>query len=153
MSVSNITEGATLYNATGIDLDDNPEIHWIGTLAAGSNMVFTLQYFKPMLGTAPTGSVSVSLSLERPDVELDETKIIDLKAQMRSGSLFVIAFEDAIIGKTYYVQYKDDMLSNDWKTAYPPIIALTKQVQWVDSGPPVTEPAGSSRFYRVIQAD
>jgi len=153
LSVSNITEGATLYNATGIDLDDNPEIHWIGTLAAGSNMVFTLQYFKPMLGTAPTGSVSVSLSLERPDVELDETKIIDLKAQMQSGSLFVIAFEDAIIGKTYYVQYKDDMLSNDWKTAYPPIIALTKQVQWVDSGPPVTEPAGSSRFYRVIQAD
>jgi hypothetical protein len=44
-------------------------------------------------------------------------------------------------------------VSGPWETAYPPITALTKQVQWVDSGPPVTEPAGSVRFYRVIQAD
>ncbi|QHI69526.1 fibronectin type III domain-containing protein [Tichowtungia aerotolerans] len=151
LTVSNITDGATLYNATGTDSDGNAEIHWVGTLAGGVAMDFTLQYYTAAMGVTPTGTVSVSLSLEHPDVVLDEANEITLIGTVESGSTFVIAF-NAEIGATYYVQYAETP-AGPWKTAYPPITALTEQVQWVDSGPPVTEPAGSSRVYRVIKAD
>jgi alpha-tubulin suppressor-like RCC1 family protein len=151
LTVSNITAGAKLYNATGTDPNGHSEIHWVGTLGAGLGMDFTLQYYTAQMGITPTGTVSVSLSLEQPDVELDEANEITLSGQMKSGSDFVIGF-NAVVGKTYYIQYASTV-SGPWETAYPPITALTKQVQWVDSGPPVTEPAGSVRFYRVIQAD
>jgi hypothetical protein len=151
LTVSDISEGATLYNTTGTNSDGTSEIHWVGTLASGSSMDFTLQYFTTSLGTAPAGTVTIAFCLDRPDVELDENNQVSLAGQMQSGSNFVVGF-NAQMGTTYYVQYADTP-AGPWKTAYPPITAQTEQVQWIDSGPPVTEPAGSSRFYRIIQDD
>jgi len=151
LTVSDITDGAELYNATGVDSDGNSEIHWVGMLAANTNMDFTLQYYTAQMGIAPTGTVSVSLSLTQPEVELSVANKIELTVPRTSGASFVIGF-NAQIGKTYYIQYAATA-AGPWKTAHPPIIALTEQVQWVDSGPPVTEEPGNSRVYRVIQAD
>ncbi len=152
LTVSDLSGGAALYNATGTDPDGNAEILWVGTLAAGETMDFTLQYAVSDLRVTPSATVSVSLSLATPDVELDENKAVTLAGTAQCGDTFVIAFETTI-GKTYYIQYADDLLSGDWKTASPSITALTEKVQWVDSGPPVTDEPGDSRCYRVIQAD
>jgi hypothetical protein len=150
LTVADLSVGATLYNATGTDPDGNAEILWVGTLAGGASMDFTLQYSVTDMRVTPSATVTVSLSLSVPDVELDEDNEITLVGTAECGDTFVIAFE-ATIGATYYIQYTDDLSSNDWKTAYPSITALSEQVQWVDSGPPVTEEPGDTRCYRVIR--
>lgn len=151
LTVSNLTAGAELYNATGSDSFGNPEILWGGALASGESMDFTLQYYTAAMGVTPTGTVSVALSLERPDAELEEENQIELIGTVQSGAIFVIAF-NAVVGETYYIQYADSP-AGPWKTANQPITAVTDQIQWVDAGPPVTESAGSSRVYRVIHND
>jgi len=102
---------------------------------------------------AQSHGLTDALSLEKLDAELDPAREVALSGTFQRGALYVIGFK-ATLGKTYYIQYADNLSSNVWKTAYPSITALTDQIQWVDSAPPVTEdPTGGARCYRVIQAD
>ncbi|MGE4488400.1 MAG: IPT/TIG domain-containing protein, partial [Kiritimatiellales bacterium] len=154
LTVTNLTSGAELYNATGTDEHGNPEILWIGTLDPLTAMDFTLQYYTATRGTAPTGTVIVSLSLESPQTAVSGTAFnLSGTPQNISGTQsFLIEF-GATPGRTYYIQYTD-ALSNPWKTVQPPIVAPVNRIQWIDSGPPGTESAPgavSNRFYRILE--
>jgi hypothetical protein len=156
LTASNLTAGAKLYNATGMDLAGNPEIHWIGTLAAGASMDFVLQYYSALRGVVPGADVIVSLSLEDLPDEVTGSPF-GLSGEYRNldgSSSFLIEFE-AVPGKTYHIQYTDS-LSNPWKTVQPGIVAPANRIQWIDSGPPGTECApgdAGQRFYRIIEAN
>jgi len=156
LTVTNLSAGAELYNATGIDPDGRSEILWVGTLGAGAGMDFTLQYYTAQYGTVPTADVFASLSMEEPG-ETVRGRHLALSGEYRninSSSSFLIEFP-ATPGNTYYIQYTDD-LSNPWKTVQPGIVAPVNRVQWIDSGPPGTESApgnAGNRFYRIIEAD
>jgi hypothetical protein len=57
-------------------------------------------------------------------------------------------------GKRYLVQYRDNITSAAWQSAFPAVTAGANRVQWFDDGPPKTEsPPGAvgNRFYRVIE--
>jgi hypothetical protein len=154
LTVTNLSAGASLYNATGTDEFGNPEILWIGTLDPLTAMDFTLQYYTATRGTAPSGTVITSLSLEDPQTMISGTAFnLSGTPQTISGTQsFLIEF-GATPGRTYYIQYTD-ALSNPWKTVQPPIVAPVNRIQWIDSGPPGTESAPgavSNRFYRIIE--
>jgi len=155
LTVTNLSAGAELYNATGTDPDGHSEILWIGTLGAGASMDFTLQYYTAHRGTVPTADVFASLSMEEPGETVTGSHFA-LSGEYRNinSSSFLIEFV-ATPGNTYYIQYTDD-LSNPWKTVQPGIVAPANRVQWIDSGPPGTEcapGAAGNRFYRIIEAD
>jgi hypothetical protein len=155
LTVTNLSAGARLYNATGIDEHGNPEILWVGTLAPSSSMSFVLQYYTAARGTAPTATVLASLSLEGRQEVISGT-VFGLSAthkNINGTQAFLIEFP-AVPGRTYYVQYTPS-LTNAWRTAQPKIVAPVNRIQWIDSGPPGTECApgdAANRFYRVIEA-
>jgi len=155
LTVSNLTAGATLYNATGTDSAGNQEIHWVGTLAANDSMDFTLQYYTAQAGV-PTADVSASLSMEEPaqSVSGNSFNLCGKYQNINNSSSFLIEFS-ATPGSTYYIQYRKN-LSDPWKTVQPGIVAPANYIQWIDSGPPGTECAPGdavSRFYRIIESD
>ncbi|NCA83152.1 MAG: hypothetical protein EOM72_10485 [Opitutae bacterium] len=141
-------QDSQLYTSQdGLDLTFTPAADGHGSPYAS----FTFQV-QDNGGTADGG---VDLDPTPKTMTLDVTfpaSAIALTGPVKSGSDYVIGF-NAVVGKSYHIQYTDDLGSNVWKTATPPITAQTEPVQWVDSGPPATDPAGSSRFYRVLQAD
>lgn len=154
LTVTNLSAGARLYNATGTDEHGNPEILWIGTLAPLGSMNFTLQYYTAARGTVPSATVLASLSLEDPQSAVGGL-VFGLSATYQNiggTQSFLIEFA-AVPGRTYYIQYTSS-LSNPWKTVQPGIIAPANRIQWIDSGPPGTECApgnATNRFYRVIE--
>ncbi|MEI6647525.1 MAG: hypothetical protein WCP12_15920, partial [bacterium] len=155
LTVTNLSAGVTLNNATGVDEHGNPEIQWTGTFAANSVMVFKLQYYTKTRSVTPTSTVAVSLSLEDPQTLISGTKFSINGEPVTLGKThaFLIEFT-AVPGRTYYIQYKA-LVTDPWKTVQPPIVAPVNRIQWIDSGPPGTESApGSapSRFYQVIEA-
>ena len=156
LTVKDLSAGATLNNATGIDEHGNAEIQWVGAFAPNSSMVFTLQYYTKTRNVAPTSAVEVSLSLEDPETLIKGRKFSINGKPVTVGTTqsFLIEFT-AVPGRAYYIQYNETLDGNTWKTVQPRIIAPANRVQWIDSGPPGTESApGSapSRFYQVIEA-
>jgi hypothetical protein len=156
LTVRNLSAGATLNNATGVDEHGNAEIQWAGAFAPNSSMVFTLQYYTKNRSVAPTSAVEVSLSLEDPATLIRGSKFSINGKPVTVGTTqsFLIEFT-AVPGRTYHIQYNETLDGKTWKTAQPPVVAPANRIQWIDSGPPGTESApGSvpSRFYQVIEA-
>lgn len=53
-------------------------------------------------------------------------------------------------GLIYFVQYRDGF-NSPWKTAITSIVGTGYSFQWLDSGPPITDPSpGDMRFYRIL---
>jgi hypothetical protein len=151
LTVTNLTAGARLYNATGADDHGNPEIQWAGTLPGHSSMVFKLQYYTARRG-AVSAAVLVSLSLEDPETLVSGTEGPELKDIDIVPGAVMLEFS-AVPGRTYYIRYQAS--DSTWKTVQPSIVAPANRVQWIDAGPPGTESApGSvpSRNYKVIEA-
>ncbi|MEI8197466.1 MAG: hypothetical protein WCI73_16340 [Phycisphaerae bacterium] len=152
LTVTNLSAGYTLYNATGRDEFGNPEIQWTGNLPALTSRQFTLQYYSATR-VPPSATVLASLSLENPDALINGTAfaINGRPLPINGTQNFLIEFT-AVPGQTYYIQYTAS-LTDPWKTVYPTIVAPVDKLQWIDSGPPGTECAPSlapNRFYQVI---
>lgn len=55
--------------------------------------------------------------------------------------------------RSYLIQYSDDLQGGVWQTALPPVLGTGGLLEWIDDGPPMTEPHPAevpSRFYRVV---
>ena len=71
--------------------------------------------------------------------------------RMLTGGTFLIEFATTN-GGTYYVQYKNS-LTDPWTTVPQVFTGTGQHIQWLDSGPPLTDSlpsTSSSRFYRVL---
>ena len=150
----------TLYNRNGAATPTGstniaPYVEYDQPLAAGSNVVFLLEYYLPDLKAVtnqtllaeivaaspltgiPPGSQSVPMQTGRDPLQL-------------SSGRFLLEWP-AIVGRSYMVQYSSDL--TNWKTAVNTIVAAGTAIQWYDDGPPKTESkptVAGSRFYRVF---
>ena len=154
LTMTALSAGVTVYNATGQDEAGHSTLQWRGTLDPSAARDFVVQYYTAQRGVMPAATIQASLSLEdRPLTIHGVALAINGSPKLIGGTAsFLIEFT-AVPGRTYYIQYTDS-LAGEWKTVQPPIVAPVNKVQWVDSGPPATESAPGSvpaRYYRVIE--
>ena len=103
---------------------------------------------------AATGFENADLSVEPAHLGESQTREGDLLfvsgERIHNGQSFQLRF-GTIAGRTYRVQYSDDML--EWKTSDAPIIGNGGLVQWIDFGPPRTQSSPGTRptrYYRLL---
>jgi hypothetical protein len=151
--VSNLTDGVTLYNSSGVDENGTPEIFWRGRLLALGDMSFVLQYYSPLRGVVPAADIYVSLSMEALMKDVQGTPVYVSDARFLLDGTYLLDFA-AVPGELYYIQYTAS-LRKEWTTVYPGVKASANRVQWIDNGPPFTDSKPKStktRFYRVLKA-
>lgn len=99
--------------------------------------------FSLQLGTAVTNSVS-----------LRNTQIPVLTNGFVGGKV-MLAFRTTTTNR-YFIQYADAAgdfaVTNNVRVAQPPVTGNGSWMQWIDQGPPKTEPlTNTTRFYRVLE--
>ncbi|MFC1467692.1 IPT/TIG domain-containing protein [Verrucomicrobiota bacterium] len=156
LTVTNLADGASLYNATGTDNDGNPEVYWEGTIPPLGSREFILQYETNPPGTDPLPGVAVSLSMQEPEEGGLFGGPVVLAGEVldeNGTSPYQIDF-NAAPGRTYFVLYTDSLF-NEWIKVLPGIFAESDHIRWVDTGPPdtVSHPDEvRKRFYRIIES-
>ncbi|MEI6211018.1 MAG: C25 family cysteine peptidase [bacterium] len=155
LTVTNLSPGCSLYNATGRDSCGNPVIFWAGSLPPQASMPFTLRYRTVWHGVKPSATVLASLGLvvPNPDIRATSYAIQGLRTAPDPAHSFQLEYP-AVPGRVYYIQYTDS-LTNIWRTVYPGVEAPVNRMQWTDEGPPGTECVPNevpARFYRVLEA-
>ena len=147
--IRGIPAGARLVNATGTNAQGVPFIQFNNTLAAVSSTNLTLEYVTPDRRVAPLTFTAEPTPLLPPPPLMAGTLVPISRVTVAPDGRVLIGF-DSIVGRTYFIEYSDDMLT--WKSAVPGVVAVGIVTQWIDNGPPKTETFPQSmmcRFYRV----
>jgi hypothetical protein len=122
------------------------------TLAPGQSGTLTAEYYVADRKTVPHPRLMVEFpGLQSFDVP--SGTVLNVDRALYVNGAFLVEF-NTLAGHTYYVQYTDSAkAAGAWKTALPPVVGTGSRVQWVDDGPPKTDPVpanASGRFYRVL---
>ena len=159
LSIGNLRSGVTLYNATGTNsgvpyVEYDPPYN--SPLLPGSAVTFTLEFF--VADRHPfTNSLTATAIIAPVTAPLNSTNVTSIiqygfnDQRNPANPRFLVEFT-SIPGRTYTIQYSDDMVT--WNLATPSIVASATSTFWYDDGPPVTlsKPVAgdSGRFYRVL---
>jgi len=159
LSIGNLRSGVTLYNATGTnsgvpDVEYDPPYN--SPLLPGSAVTFTLEFF--VADRHPfTNSLTATAIIAPAVAVVNSTNVTSIiqygfnDQRNPANPRFLVEFT-SIPGRTYTIQYSDDMVT--WNLATPSIVASATSTFWYDDGPPVTlsKPVAgdSGRFYRVL---
>ena len=162
LSIGNLRSGVRLYNATGtnngvayVEYDPPYDSPLNPYPQANSSVTFTLEFF--VSDRRPFTNSLTAVAIEAPvNQPVNGVQVSILQSgfndQRNPGNpRFLVQFS-SVPGRTYTVQYTDDLLT--WRNATPSIIASATSTFWYDDGPPVTVSPptypNSSRFYRVL---
>lgn len=150
LHVNNLPAAVRLNNTSGAT-NGVPYVQVDGPFNSGDTIALTLEYFVTDRRTIPTGiawSVEIVSSAPPPNPTGD---IIQIARTLRlRGGNILVEFR-SISGRTYYIQYSDDL--TNWRTAQGTLTGTGNSLQWIDNGPPKTSTVPSdttSRFYRVL---
>ncbi len=144
-----LTNGATLYNASGSTTNGIPYVQSHAPVAAGSYVDFVIEYYVPSrIAPNPTliaelvepqsiaNAIGIGQHIERGIVLPDKTFLIEFLS---------------LSNRLYYIQYTTNLTI--WQTAIPAITGNGSRVQWIDNGQPKTESSPATlpaRYYRLI---
>jgi hypothetical protein len=145
----NLTNHATLYNASGTNTTGTPYIQSTGTVAPGSHVDFVLEYYVPSRITPNPVLVPELVQPETRANAIGAGQHIDRGLHLPDGT-FLVEFS-SVSNRLYYIQYSRNLV--DWKTAFPAITGNGTHIQWIDNGLPKTESSPATedmRFYRLI---
>ena len=65
-----------------------------------------------------------------------------------SGGRYAIQF-DSVVGRLYAIEYRNNFPGGEWVEVPLRLRATANQTQWIDAGPPATQPPEGLRVYRV----
>lgn len=135
-------------NASG-NSNGLPFVQYNSRVRAGDGIDMLIEYYDPLrIMPEPRLFAEAVTPMELPNLTGTELRVT--RQSWLPDGTFLLEFRSAL-GRTYYVQYCDDLVT--WKTALPGISGTGTRTQWIDNGPPRTEtpPARSnSRLYRVL---
>ena len=139
-----------VYNGSGST--NSPFVTHDFPVASGQSVDFVIEYYRA--NRQPFTQPVYSPTIFIPGSSKPNGRIFSIdRAQLTEGNRMHIEFT-AEAGKRYLVQYRDNITSAPWQSAFPAVTAGANRVQWFDDGPPKTEsPPGAvgNRFYRVIE--
>ena len=155
--------------ATGAACDDcctlNPDVNGDGFadpvplisvvgLKAGESRDLLLEFFsKTRTQPQPRYSIQLGTAVTNT-VSLRNTQIPVMTNGFVGGKV-MLAFRTTTTNR-YFIQYTDAAgdfaVTNNVRVAQPPITGNGSWIQWIDQGPPKTEPlTNATRFYRVLE--
>ncbi len=151
--VNGLPSGATVVNASGVGGTESlPYLLYNRTLEPNASVELTVEIHVPNRATGFTPDFVVEL-LNQPE-PVPEPSGMGLApsriARLWDGSLMVEFSSES--GATYRVEHSPDLL--EWRSAAGEITASANRLQWIDNGPPKTEPHPSkvsSRYYRLVK--
>jgi uncharacterized repeat protein (TIGR01451 family) len=146
--IKNLPAKQTVFNSSG-QTNGVPYVQSNLPVPPGTSVDLLIEYYVPdRLPQEPlllAELVAPNVPSNPKGLPLQVTRSLKLP-----DGTFLLEFM-SVANRTYYVKYSDDL--KQWKTALPSITGSGSRVQWIDNGPPRTEPApglAPSRYYRVI---
>ena len=149
---TNLMPGITVENQTGVSADGRPMIEMQTPFAGGATLSLNIAYL--CMGAYRVDLFPATVELQYilpewvPPLPAGGTAI-DGGFPLSDGR-FLIQF-DSVVGRLYAIEYCTDFPAGDWLAVPLRIRATANQTQWIDAGPPATQPftLGQMRTYRV----
>lgn len=118
-------------------------------LGPGETVSLVLEYHSKISGVAPRPDFEVQILNPEGEPQAPGGGEPALRVLSDSSKLFSF---DAVVGKTYQIEYSYDMIT--WKVSPVTVTAGANRAQWLDQGEPKTDCHPSectSRYYRVVE--
>ena len=148
--IRNIPAGSSVWNAHGT-IDGIPYVDLAQSLAPGATQKITLEYRSQDRTTVPKPEFELVAATTTATLTPDGLmSSLAPRATLAAGN--VLLEFNSLAGKSYYIQYTANPAAS-WTTALPKIEGTGNRIQWIDNGPPKTDPPPSSaltRFYRIV---
>lgn len=140
--------GSTLIGGTSYALAD------LGGIGPGETRRFTLEYYASDRKPASVSS-TIEFRAVPPAVVVPTGTDLTIHNYRFTNGVFLVEFPTRT-GFRYYVQYAPVLTGTNvanFKTALPPVFGTGSYVQWLDNGPPKTDPLPTNgmRLYRLIE--
>ncbi|MGE4428682.1 MAG: MBG domain-containing protein, partial [Solirubrobacteraceae bacterium] len=146
---SNLMPGISVEIRTGTAADGRPMIEMETPFAAGATLDLNVVYLCAGAYTVdlypPTIELQFVLPEWRPPLPDGGVEILGLPL---SGGRYVLEFE-SIVGLLYAIEYMNDFPAGSWNEVPLRLRATANRTQWIDAGPPATQPPSGLRVYRV----
>jgi hypothetical protein len=143
--ILNLPADVQVYDGSGTTTNGTPYVQYNFPVAPGATIDFAIEYYRASRLPFATPTY---VPQDATAVTLVITNGVGIQLTNYVASSALIGFY-ATHGRSYAVQYSTNM--TNWITASPFIVAPANYVQWIDSGPPKTEPLGVTRFYRAFE--
>ena len=146
---SGLMPGIEVENQTGVSPDGRDMIEMRTAFAAGETLDLNVAYV--CSGTyrvdewPPAIEVQYVLPEWTPPLPGSGVAIEGIPL---SGGRFLLQFASKP-GNLYAIEYMNDFPAGEWVRVPLRLLATANQTQWIDSGPPATEPPSGLRAYRV----
>ena len=146
---TNLMPGISVENRTGTAADGRPMIEMETAFAAGATLGLNVVYLCTGAYTADLHPPTIELQFVLPEWRpaLPDGGVV-LEGGPLSGGRFVVEFE-SIVGRLYAIEYMNDFPTGNWTEVPLRLRATANWTQWIDSGPPATQPLSGLRTYRV----
>ena len=149
------TNGIALGNAQGYLLPDFLPYVDFGAIAPSEIRRGVLQYYVTDRLTRPDPLFTMYAT---PEVQFNPPSGNPLQATVRYTNDLVLVEFPTIPLFRYYIQYSSNptnFASGTVQTSLPHVLGTGSNLQWLDSGPPRTQPTGEGeqRFYRVLEVE
>ncbi len=146
--VDGLPTRAVIQNAT-VQTNGRSWIEVPGPVPAGSNLLLTVEFYVPSRQSEFSPEYALEIArVTLPLAATNATVAIRRVVTLPGGEMMIEFLSQT--NRLYQVQYSDDLLT--WKRAYPDLKGNGTRLQWVDNGPPKTEPlpfGATNRFYRL----
>ncbi len=150
---SDLAPGITIENQTGASEDGRPVLEVSTAFADGEALSFNIVYLATTVSPEvqpPTLAFEYILKDFVPPLPGEGVEVTRIQPIGDGTDRIVIEFETQP-GALYAVEYMNDFPDGDWVEVPLRLRAGANKTQWIDSGPPVTQPSSGMRVYRVKQ--
>jgi len=146
---SDLEAGITAENQTGTALDGRPMIEMETAFTSGATLDLNIIYIctgaYPVSDYPPTIELQYILPEWTPPLSGGGVVV---SAIVLSGGRYILEF-DSVVGKLYAVEYQNNFPTGQWTQVPLRLRATANRTQWIDAGPPATQPPSGTRVYRV----
>ncbi len=150
---TNLMPGITIENRTGSFRDGRPMIEMETAFTNGQALSLSVVYVctgqYPVDQYPPTVEFQYILPAWQPPLDAAQLQVNGWV--MPDGSNRIILEFDTIVGALYAVEYMNNFPDGTWIQVPLSLRAGANRTQWIDSGPPATQPMEGVRVYRIKQ--
>jgi len=146
---TNLMPGISVESRTGTAADGRPMIEMETPFAAGATLDLNVVYLCAGAYTVDLYPPTIELQYVLPEWRpaLPDGGVV-IEGGPLSGGRFVVEFE-SLVGRLYAIEYMNDFPTGIWTEVPLRLRATANWTQWIDSGPPATQPLSGLRTYRV----
>ena len=148
ITLSSLAAGVSLYTTHGLASDGAVYVEPAGSIAAGTESTFLLEFFSSSVSQFPQPSYSIRQSGVSA-VSPSQGQVKAIGRVVQAGGRTYVEFS-TVAGSIYWVQYRDSA-DAAWQTSPAAVTGTGTSIQWLDDGWPKTSSAPTaSRNYQLL---